>query len=123
MLGERLPEVTATSAAPRGDRSSSPGRAPERKRGGTRSPSDRARPVSTTQARPERTRAWLSRLLQFTKATPRYTVPYVGPTTTWNDSLATAPVIVVAFSLSVITTTLFGSAPWSPEALDVDVVA
>jgi len=62
-------------------------------------------------------------LVQFTKATPRYTVPYVGPTTTWNDSLATARVIVVALSRSVITTTLFGSAPWSPEALDVDVVA
>ena len=39
------------------------------------------------------------------------------------DSVATAAVNVVAESWSVITTTLFGSAPLSPEVLDVDVVA
>jgi hypothetical protein len=52
-----------------------------------------------------------------------YAVPYVGPATTRNDSCATGPVRVVAPMSSVISTTLFGSAPLSPEALDVDVVA
>ena len=41
----------------------------------------------------------------FTYATPRYTVPYVGPATTLNASRATAPATVVARRLSVMTTT------------------
>jgi len=40
-----------------------------------------------------------------------------------NDSCLTSEVIVVASSSSVIRTTLFGSAPLPPEALDVEVVA
>lgn len=40
-----------------------------------------------------------------------------------NDSLDTLPVIVVALTRSVMRTTLFGSAPLSPEALEVEVVA
>jgi hypothetical protein len=47
----------------------------------------------------------------------------VGPVTILKDSAATASANVVADTWSVITTTLFGSAPLSTEVLDVEVVA
>jgi hypothetical protein len=50
-------------------------------------------------------------------------VPYVGPAIVLNDSSATFPVKLVAPSSSTIFTTLFGSAPLSPDVLVVAVVA
>jgi hypothetical protein len=54
------------------------------------------------------------------KETPRSTSPNPAALTVRNRSQGAA---AVAFSGSVISTSLFGSAPWSPPPLTVEVIA
>ena len=55
------------------------------------------------------------------KATPRRTSPWPADWSVVKLSFAACPGVVKA-RVSVIPTSLFGSAPWSPEALTVEVM-